>query len=130
MAIRKSKPVKKLKYDEAFKSTVCLEVMSGNLSITEARRMYGIKGRSAIHKWMRELQDQTAMVNLQDMNIPDLGSQQNNPSPSQDDLHRRNQELEDALKMAKLKITALETMIDIAESELKIDIRKKSGTKQ
>ncbi len=30
----------------------------------------------------------------------------------------------------KLKVEALETMIDIAERELKIDIRKKSGTKQ
>ncbi len=31
---------------------------------------------------------------------------------------------------AKLKITALETMIDIAEEQFKISIRKKSGAKQ
>lgn len=33
------------------------------------------------------------------------------------------------LHQAKLKIVALETMIDIAEEELGIDIRKKSGSK-
>jgi transposase-like protein len=34
------------------------------------------------------------------------------------------------IESLRLKIAALETMIDIAEKELKIDIRKKSGTKQ
>jgi len=34
------------------------------------------------------------------------------------------------LEELKLKIAGLEMMIDIAEKELKIDIRKKSGTKQ
>lgn len=34
------------------------------------------------------------------------------------------------IQQLKLKIAALETMIDIAEQELKIEIRKKSGTKQ
>ena len=34
------------------------------------------------------------------------------------------------LSVARLKIAALEMMIQIAEQELGIDIRKKSGTKQ
>ena len=34
------------------------------------------------------------------------------------------------LEQLRLKVAALETMIDIAEEELKIDIRKKSGAKQ
>jgi len=38
--------------------------------------------------------------------------------------------LQKALEMANLKIKALDTMIDIAEEQLKIDIRKKSGAKQ
>jgi hypothetical protein len=38
--------------------------------------------------------------------------------------------LEQQLAEAQLKIRALETMIDIAEEQLKIDIRKKSGAKQ
>ena len=41
-----------------------------------------------------------------------------------------NQELEEKLKAANLKITALEIMIEKANKELDIDIVKKSGTKQ
>ena len=39
-------------------------------------------------------------------------------------------DLQQALAEAQLKIKALDTMIDIAEEQLKIDIRKKSGAKQ
>jgi len=38
--------------------------------------------------------------------------------------------LKAALKEADLKIKALDTMIDVAEEQLKINIRKKSGAKQ
>ena len=34
------------------------------------------------------------------------------------------------LEFANMKIKALDTMIDIAEDQLKVDIRKKSGAKQ
>lgn len=45
------------------------------------------------------------------------------------ELQKQNKELEKQLKDAKMKEIALETMIDIAEKQLKITIRKKSGTK-
>lgn len=48
------------------------------------------------------------------------------PSPQQSE----EQALRKALEESNLKILALETMIDIAEEQLKINIRKKSGTKQ
>jgi len=38
--------------------------------------------------------------------------------------------LEKALEEAELKIKALNTLIDLAEEQLNIDIRKKSGAKQ
>ena len=44
--------------------------------------------------------------------------------------HKRMRELEKQLEDAQMKTIALETMIDIAEEQLKIVIRKKSGTKQ
>ena len=40
------------------------------------------------------------------------------------------EELKAALKMAELKIEALNTLIDVAEDQFKINIRKKSGAKQ
>lgn len=38
--------------------------------------------------------------------------------------------LQNALQQAELKIKALNTLIDVAEEQLKIAIRKKSGAKQ
>jgi hypothetical protein len=47
-----------------------------------------------------------------------------------DAAHKRMKELEKQLEDAQMKNIALETMIDIAEEQLKISIRKKSGPKQ
>ena len=38
--------------------------------------------------------------------------------------------LQKALQQAELQIKALNTLIDVAEEQLKIDIRKKSGARQ
>jgi transposase len=47
-----------------------------------------------------------------------------------DALKQQNEELLKRLELAHLKITGLELMIDQAEQELNVDIRKKPGTKQ
>ncbi len=55
-----------------------------------------------------------------------------NHSENTDDpiaLQRRIKELENQLENARLKAEGYELMIEIAEKELKIPIRKKSGTK-
>jgi len=45
-------------------------------------------------------------------------------------LKERVEQLEKALVQSELRATALETMIEVAEKELKINIKKKSYTKQ
>jgi len=45
-------------------------------------------------------------------------------------LQQRNAELEQALAQANLLILALYTMVEVAENDLQVPIRKKSGTKQ
>ncbi len=45
-------------------------------------------------------------------------------------LQERIKELEEQLERAQIKNVLTETMIDIAEEQLKIDIRKKRGSKQ
>jgi uncharacterized protein YlxW (UPF0749 family) len=47
-----------------------------------------------------------------------------------EELQKRIKELEKRLEHAQMKNIALETLIDIAEEKLKIDIRKKPGPKQ
>lgn len=130
MGIKKSKPGRPSAYDQGFRSAVCHEVLSGKLSYAEARRVYAIKGRGTIRFWVEQYQ--------QDCNLPSMTTEDNpidnaaaNMQPANNEaLQKKTKELEEALKRAQLKITVLETMIDIAESELNIDIRKKPGTKQ
>ena len=49
---------------------------------------------------------------------------------STDQLPTDVKELQDQLRKSKLHVELLNTMIDIAEDQLKINIRKKSGTKR
>ncbi len=49
---------------------------------------------------------------------------------SSDPPNRQLKALTKALAEAELKISGLQTMIEVAEQELKIKIRKKRGTKQ
>ena len=45
-------------------------------------------------------------------------------------LEQRIKDLEKKLELAQMKNVALNTMIDIAENDYKLEIRKKSGPKQ
>lgn len=45
-------------------------------------------------------------------------------------LEKRIKELEKQLEYAQMKIVAMNTVIDIAEKDYKLDIRKKYGPKQ
>ena len=41
-------------YSDEFKQTVVAEVLSGQINKDEARRQYGIKGKSAVLNWLRK----------------------------------------------------------------------------
>jgi transposase len=46
------------------------------------------------------------------------------------DLATENAKLKEALELSMLKVAALETLIDVVDAQLNIDIRKKGGSKQ
>ena len=46
------------------------------------------------------------------------------------ELEKRVRELEKQLELAQMKVVALNTVIDIAEKDYKLEIRKKYGPKQ
>lgn len=68
---------------------------------------------SSLRRWIREVKTEAGYSN------------EKNPSA---DVERTTQS--QTVEDLQLKVAALNTMIDIAEKELGIDIRKKSGTKQ
>lgn len=93
-----------------------------------------IEEKGNLLRWMRQLGydippkwrklDDTFRVNMANNN------RNHSSSSSEQDLLKKIKELEKALVESELRATALDTMIEVAESELKIKIRKKSSTKQ
>lgn len=101
-------------YDESFKIAVAKEYIDGELSHGQLAKKYGLSGEHTVRHFLRfyEKWQQTLLL----------------PSPAQEQ-DVANPTLEKELAMAKLKIAALEMLINTAENTLGIDIRKKSGTK-
>jgi transposase len=102
-------------YEDSFKIAVAREYLEGKLSQAQLGRKYGLSSGEVVRyfvNWYKKYISQTE------------ASGSGSPLESNAD-----QRLQEELRLANLKITALEMMINIAEKELDIDIRKKSGTK-
>lgn len=104
------------------------EYLTTNISMNQMTKKYHI-GHSTIPKWMRifgipmpeEALPNTSMVQKE---------LKEEKSVTVESLEARLQELQAELDREKLKNLALNTMIDVAEEELHINIRKKAGAKQ
>lgn len=104
--------------------------VSGSITKEEARRRYGIKSKSGVLYWLRNYEKYgTCSLNLLNQPMP-LNPEEPTPSePSAQELKLRIKELERQLGDEQLRSNAYSLMIDIAERELKVPIRKKSSTK-
>lgn len=106
-------------YTLAFKISVVEDVEKGILTYKQAQRKFGIQGRSTVLVWLRKL------GNL-DWSLPkthDMSSKEKTPE-------QRIKELEAALELEKQKNLLLTTVIDIAEKQYGLAIRKKPVPKQ
>ena len=110
-------------YSEVFKKAVVQEVLSGGLCKDEARRKYGIRGNSAILNWMRKF-------DVSNASAMKAKKKQERTSKSNEELEAENLRLKQELEIEQLRSRALNVMIDIAEKQFKIPIRKKSGARQ
>ena len=124
--IKKSKRGSPYKYEFSLKRKIVQELYSGISTRTELCKKYNISGISTIlgfEKWYEEEQKQLLPSTQM---IPDK-EPEGTPIAQQQPQDKGG--LDEELRLAKLKIICLETMIDLAEKTLQIDIRKKSGTK-
>jgi transposase len=104
------------------KRSILLNIEQGTMTVRQAMSAYNITGQGTISKWRRQFQQENmALIATNPIVMEQLPT---NPSD------QKSVELEKALAEAKLKIAALEIMIDLAEQQFKIKIRKKYGAKQ
>ncbi len=110
-------------YTDEFKQKVINEVLNGLISKEEARRRYGIRGKSAVLNWMRKFDASKTgyyMVRKKD----------SLSTKSREELEAENLRLKQELEEERLRNRALNVMIDIAERQFNIPIRKKRGARQ
>ncbi|MFI2743087.1 helix-turn-helix domain-containing protein [Zhouia sp. PK063] len=110
--------IKRRSYTKLQKRTIVTAVEQGRMTIKEAQVAYNIKTEKTIRDWLLRFKEEKVDLCIEIQ--PQMAKQK---SPDK-------QALEKALQEAELKIKALNTLIDVAEDQLKIDIRKKSGAKQ
>lgn len=125
--------IKKVKgqnrYPNEMKRKIALEYLSGRFSYAVAAEEYGLKSKDVVKefvKWYLRNHE----LSLTNMSEPMAKSKASSHGPKEQDLQKRIKELEAQLAYSNLKVEALETMIDIAEEQLHIDIRKKSGSQR
>jgi transposase-like protein len=92
------------------------------LTYQQIQERFGIK-RSTMQYWVAKFSAEILQTNAIGMTIQCADA-------SSTALAGCEAELRKALEQANMQITALEVMIQVAEEELGISIRKKSGTKQ
>ena len=115
------------KLSNQVKRSIVRAVESRRLTIKEAQMTYGIRSASTIRKWMTQFQQENADLAI----VKDC--EMKKKKPTHDNSTGNNQDikaLQKALEEAQLKVAALNTLIDVAEEQLKINIRKKPGAKQ
>jgi transposase-like protein len=110
------------KYSDTFKKSVVDVVLADHISIEEARRRYGIKGKSTVLYWIRKF-DTSKRYEMKTERFP---KRQDITTP----LEAENKRLHKELAIERLRVLSLNVMIDLAEEQFNIPIRKKSGAKQ
>ncbi|MGO4984896.1 hypothetical protein [Collinsella sp. Sow4_E3] len=104
------------------------EYLSTDISQSELKKKYNFGGNNNISRWMRKFG--VSKPSSEQQVITGAMSKEQTASPRERDLERKIRKLEDELKEERLKSLALNTLIDVAERDLQVDIRKKSGAKR
>ena len=115
----------KKSYSPFEKRKIVEEIRSGFYSIDQAREKYILPKRK-LRKWNRWYFKIQLLAHFKAKPLPTMKK----ANQQVEELKKQLLEAQALNKKLQLKNTALETMIDIAEKQLDISIRKKSGSKQ
>jgi transposase-like protein len=105
-------------YNEAFKLQVVAEYEKGDISVTALQKKYNITGNTTITKWVKKY------------GKSGLGSVNVTP-PTDIRISERLEAivLKNELEQARIKIAALEALVDESSKLIGIDLKKKFGGK-
>lgn len=111
-------------YEVSFRRWLVTQIDSGNMGHQEARERFclpPLEYKKIIRRWQERYSDEIHL------SLRAMSAKERTDVKA---LEKRIKELEEQLGQAQMKNVALDTMIDIAENDYKLEIRKKSGPKQ
>lgn len=114
--------LKRKQYTAVQKRIIVSAIEQGRMNISEAQIAYKISNPKTIRGWLHRFKEEKVEICIENK-IP-VGKKKKADATAQ------TAALQKALQEAELKIKALNTLIDVAEEQLKINIRKKSGARQ
>jgi len=120
------------RYSNSLKRKIAKSYLSGEASYGVLAEEHGLRDKSVVKefvKWYRRKLSEEPNFEAQHKEAL-LMNQSKEADLSASELQARVKELEQQLKRSELKTELLETMIDIAEEQFNVEIRKKSGTNQ
>ncbi len=120
------------RYSDDFKQMVVKEYQTTSVSYKELREKYDIFGPNTIRQWVYKfhgIKPNTRQIEISEQ-MQKESDNDSKKTKRELELEAKVAALEKKLSHEQLRLEALNTLIDVAEEQLKIDIRKKRGTKQ
>lgn len=126
--------VRRAYYSIDLKHQICKDHIEKGLSLRECVDKYNLSCHSWVHDWLRKLgyiagtnrRTRSAYIGIENFKtLPNKPKKKRLLTPDQERIEFLKKELEDA----KLLAEGYRRMIEIAETELKIPIRKKPNTR-
>ncbi len=115
-------------YSDEFKFKVVKEYLETDISQQALKKKYGFGGNNCIANWMCKFGLQKPSD--EQLKIQSIMSKETKKTAREIELEAKVRELEKTLEHEQLRSLALDTLINVAERDLKISIRKKHGSKQ
>ena len=116
------------RYPEELKRKIAKEYLAGQASYAVLAEEHGLANKGVVQEFVKWYRRKCELSNEIECTMPE--KKQSKPASGEKALQQQVKELNRQLALSELKVEALETMIDLAEEQLKVDIRKKSGAKQ
>ena len=110
------------KYDRAFKRRVASQYLQGDMTLTQVGQMFNVSHQNVstwAHEFSCELSDELIIAPMTEQEQKEVK-----------ELQKQVAALKKKLEYEQMRNFALETMADLAKTELGIDIRKNFGAKQ
>ncbi|MEG9329245.1 transposase [Salinimicrobium catena] len=113
---------KSRQYSEEFKKQIVADYESGEFSVAQLERLHGVSDQS-IYNWIYKF----STFNEKGFRVVEM---KDSSDKKMKEMEARIKELEAALGRKQIQVEYFEKMIELAKSELDIDIKKNYSTPQ